>query len=181
MSIFGGAIAESTPHLYLSALPLWPQNSQIWRAYGHRCQDIVRLEEGGIDRLPSLQRVLEGHGSSVTVVAFSPDGTGIVSGSNDTTLRIWDSDTGLVVAGPFEGHTDYVTSVAFSLDGTRIVSGSRDRTVRIWDAETGLDLVGPLKGHAGVIQMVGFSPNGKLVLSVDWSGGMVGSGMFRQG
>jgi WD40 repeat protein len=30
------------------------------------------------------------HGSRVTSVAFSPDGTKIVSGSNDLTIKVWD-------------------------------------------------------------------------------------------
>ncbi|KDQ28313.1 hypothetical protein PLEOSDRAFT_1112950 [Pleurotus ostreatus PC15] len=37
---------------------------------------------------------LTGHTLSVTSVAFSPDSTQIVSGSYDTTIRIWDSVTG---------------------------------------------------------------------------------------
>src|SRR5262249_24974788 len=32
---------------------------------------------------------LQGHEKGVTSVAFSPDGTHIVSGSKDTTLRLW--------------------------------------------------------------------------------------------
>ena len=31
------------------------------------------------------------HGSEITSVAFSPDGTKIVSGSNDRTIKVWDS------------------------------------------------------------------------------------------
>jgi WD40 repeat protein len=69
----------------------------------------------------------------VLSVAFSPDGTGIVSGSIDKTLRVWDSATGECTA-TLEGHTDWVMSVAFSPDGTGIVSGSGDKTVRVWDS-----------------------------------------------
>ena len=66
-------------------------------------------------------------------VAFSPDGTGILSGSYDTTLRVWDSATGECTA-TLEGHTDEVLSVAFSPDGTGIISGSSDKTLRVWDS-----------------------------------------------
>ena len=64
-------------------------------------------------------------------MAFSPDGTRIVSGSYDKTLRVWDSATGECTA-TLEGHTDWVNSVAFSPDGARIVSGSHDTTLREW-------------------------------------------------
>ena len=81
-------------------------------------------------------RPIEGHSDCVYSVSFSPDGTRIASGSHDSTVRIWDSETGKLVAGPFEGHSDWVSSVAFSPDGTRIASGSADKTVRIWDVRS---------------------------------------------
>ncbi|KAG2065808.1 WD40 repeat-like protein, partial [Suillus decipiens] len=70
-------------------------------------------------------------------VSFSPDGTRIVSCSQDSTVRVWDAATGLPLGEPFRGHTDSVRSVSFSPDGSRIVSGSRDSTVRMWDAAMG--------------------------------------------
>ncbi|THU75609.1 WD40 repeat-like protein, partial [Dendrothele bispora CBS 962.96] len=77
---------------------------------------------------------LWGHDSRVNSVAFSTDGTRIVSGSDDKTIRLWDTATGVQVGDPLQGHDDYVKSVAFSADGTRIVSGSDDRTIRLWHA-----------------------------------------------
>jgi hypothetical protein len=94
---------------------------------------------------PNWSGHLEGHTRHVTSVAFSPDGTQFVSGSWDRTIRIWDAQTGQVIAGPFEGHTDYVTSVAFSPDGTRVVSSSDDQTIRIWDAQTGQVIASPFE------------------------------------
>ena len=34
-------------------------------------------------------KTLEGHSDWVTSVAYSPDGTKIISGSDDTTIKIW--------------------------------------------------------------------------------------------
>ncbi|KAG2055064.1 WD40 repeat-like protein, partial [Suillus hirtellus] len=68
--------------------------------------------------------------------SFSPDGTRIVSGSEDSTVRVWDAAKGLPLGEPFRGHTDSVWSVSFSPDGTRIVSGSVDSTVRVWNSAT---------------------------------------------
>jgi WD40 repeat protein len=44
-----------------------------------------------------------GHTSFVTSVGFSPDGKRVVSGSLDKTIRIWDSEAGEAVTGPFRG------------------------------------------------------------------------------
>ncbi len=78
---------------------------------------------------------LRGHTDSVLSVAISSDGKYIVSGSADTTIRIWDLETRVQVGEPLRGHTDTVWSVAISPDGKRIASGSRDNTIRIWSTE----------------------------------------------
>jgi WD40 repeat protein len=71
---------------------------------------------------------IQGHMHWVRSVAFSPDGTRIVSGSNDHTVSVWDARTGEAVMGPIQGHPDPVTSVAFSPEN--------DKTIRVWDAKT---------------------------------------------
>jgi WD40 repeat protein len=67
-------------------------------------------------------------------IALSPDGTKVVSGSGDGAVRLWDMDTGKVIA-KWMGHTDSVISVYWSRDGRRVLSGSKDGTVRQWDVE----------------------------------------------
>ena len=67
-------------------------------------------------------------------VAFSSDGTRIVSGSTDETMQIWDSQTGALLTEPFKGHDNWVNSVSFTPDNDYVVSGSSNRTIRIWDS-----------------------------------------------
>jgi WD40 repeat protein len=67
-----------------------------------------------------VEAKLKGHTNFVTSVAFSQDGSRIVSGSYDKTVRIWNVMTGKVEA-KLKGHTDQVRSVAFSQDGSRVV------------------------------------------------------------
>ncbi|KAL0960363.1 hypothetical protein HGRIS_011987 [Hohenbuehelia grisea] len=64
---------------------------------------------------------LAGHSEEVTSVAFSPDGTRIVSCSDDCTIHVGDAFTGNLAMSPLEGHS---SSVVFSPDGSHIVSGS---------------------------------------------------------
>jgi WD40 repeat protein len=76
------------------------------------------------------------HSGLVFSVAFSPDGKYALSGSADTTLRLWDVSTGKKIR-QFIGHSDVITSVAFSPDGKYALSGNLDGTMRLWDINTG--------------------------------------------
>ena len=106
---------------------------------------------------------LGGHEDAVTSVAFSPDGTRIVSGSDDETVKVWDAATGENTL-TLPGHNEAVSSVAFSTDGTRIASGSDDNTVKVWDAATGENTL-TLRGHQGEVVSVAFSPDGTRIVS----------------
>jgi WD40 repeat protein len=64
--------------------------------------------------------------------AFSSDGVRIVTGSGDSTARIWDTASGKEIA-VFLGHEGPVLSAVFSPDNSLIVTSSQDKTTRIWD------------------------------------------------
>src|SRR5450432_201589 len=165
VAAFGSIISQSAPHIYLSGLAFSPRNSAVSKQYRRQYPGALAIETGGLSTWPAMQNVLEGHTMHVNSIAFSPDGHRIVSGSGDKTIRVWDAETGAVVAGPCHGHSDWVTSVAFSPDGHRIVSGSGDKTIRVWDAETGAVVAGPCHGHSDYVTSVAFSPDGHRIVS----------------
>lgn len=84
---------------------------------------------------------LNGHINSVHTVGFSPDGTCIVSGCLDSTIRMWDARTGEELMNPLKGHSGDITSVGFFPNGADILSAFEDKTIRIWDARIGKDVV----------------------------------------
>ena len=69
------------------------------------------------------KRRLTGHGGFVQDVVISSDGQFALSGSWDSTLRLWDLNTGATTR-TFVGHSKDVLSVAFSVDNRQIVSGT---------------------------------------------------------
>jgi WD40 repeat protein/tetratricopeptide (TPR) repeat protein len=107
---------------------------------------------------------LRGHTGNVTSVAFSPDGTRLVSGSVDGTVKLWDTLKGAeisILCRPVAP----VISVAFSPDGIRLAtSGARDKTVKLWDARSGAELL-ILRGHVAPVNSVVFSPEGTRLAS----------------
>jgi energy-coupling factor transporter ATP-binding protein EcfA2 len=109
---------------------------------------------------------LKGHVAGVSSVAFSPDGKTLASGSDDSTVKLWDTRTGRELA-PLKGHDSSVKSVAFSPDGKTLASGSWDKTVKLWDAQTRQEMA-TLKEHAYSVSSVAFSPDGKTLASGSW-------------
>ena len=99
----------------------------------------------------------------VLSVAFSKDGTRIVTGSSSKTATVWNAETGTALL-ELKGHTGNVFSVAFSPDGKRVVTGSGDRTARVWDARTGTTLA-ELRGHTDAVTSVSFSADGTRLLT----------------
>ncbi|KAG1863998.1 WD40-repeat-containing domain protein [Suillus tomentosus] len=87
-----------------------------------------------------IGELLEGHTDMVWSVSFSPDGSRIVTGSEDKTIRLWDVATGQPVGQPLRGHNAGVNSVFVSRDETRIISSSWDGSVRVWYAVIGKSL-----------------------------------------
>ncbi|KAL5641772.1 hypothetical protein ACGC1H_002025 [Rhizoctonia solani] len=118
-----------------------------------------------VQRMTRVANPFQAHTKAVWSVQFSPDGTRVVSGSDDNTICVWDVERGRTIVGPIRGHTHWVFSVDFSPDGSQIVSCSGDGTVRLWGAREGRLIGNPYKGHTGSVYSVAFSPCGTYVAS----------------
>ena len=86
--------------------------------------------------LPLMISTWSGHSQSVNSLAFSPDGTRLVSSSDDTLAQIvsWDISSAVPKkTGTINGHSLGVTSVLFDQSNSLLLSGSRDSTIMLWN------------------------------------------------
>jgi WD40 repeat-containing protein SMU1 len=77
---------------------------------------------------------------------FLPDATGLVTGSSDGLIEIWDAaqkyqqlrlDLPYQQAEELLGHDTAITALAVSNDGLLLASGSTDGMVKVWRVDTG--------------------------------------------
>jgi len=112
---------------------------------------------------------LTGHSHIVQDVVISSDGAFALSGSWDSTLRLWDLSSGETTRR-FIGHKKDVLSVAFSVDNRQIVSGSRDKTIKLWNTLGECKYTIKEDGHDDWVSCVRFSPNPRTpwIVSAGW-------------
>jgi WD40 repeat protein len=127
--------------------------------------DTSALRDG---RGESPAAMLTGHSEQINAVAFSPDGATLVSGSDDTTIILWDLGMGHKIA-TLTGHTSNVHCLAFSPDGRTLASGGNDGTIRLWNLLLH-EQVAVLEGHGSGVWEIAFSPDGNTLASTSFDG-----------
>ncbi len=100
------------------------------------------------------------HGGMVVALAFSHDGSKVVTGSHDHTARIWNAGTGEPLTDPLK-HGFVVFQAGFNRDGTLLVTA--DGSARIWDAQSGRPIAAMGKG--GQIVSAEFNADGTKVIT----------------
>ncbi|KAG2052487.1 WD40 repeat-like protein [Suillus hirtellus] len=98
-------------------------------------------------------------------LAWTPDGTRLLSGGYKTKDNIleWDTSTWQQVGHPWEGHTDYINAIAIHPTGTLVASASRDRYIRLWRLLDQRTIA--IFQHSSILRCVTFSVDGKYILS----------------
>ncbi|KAI9683871.1 MAG: protein with putative role during mitosis [Trizodia sp. TS-e1964] len=113
-----------------------------------------------LPRSPALH-TLESHRNPVTCVAFHPIFSSLASGSEDTTIKIWDWELG-ELEKTIKGHTKAVLDVDFGgpRGGTLLASCSSDLTIKLWDPSDEYKNIRTLPGHDHSVSAVRFIPSG---------------------
>lgn len=90
-------------------------------------------------------KVFKGHTNGVMCLQFEDNI--LATGSYDTTIKIWDMETGEELR-TLRGHTSGIRCLQF--DDTKLISGSIDRTLKVWNWRTG-ECISTYTGHLGGI------------------------------
>ena len=115
-----------------------------------------------------IESMAMGGSGWLTSVAYSPDGSHLATGCNDSIIRIWDASLRRC-RHVLAGHADIVYRVAYSSTGDRLASASGDGTVRVWEMVSGR-CVRAIEAHAGGVSGVSFSFDGKYLATAGAKG-----------
>ncbi|KAF3072290.1 hypothetical protein CFAM422_005381 [Trichoderma lentiforme] len=107
----------------------------------------------------ALHKTIQAHEKRINSIAFSRDEKCLVSGSDDSTFKIWSVETGSHLKSL--GCTWPIRAVAFSPDGSFIAAGFGHH-VRVWESEPGAPRY-VMNGHEETVYAIAFSPQGRLV------------------
>ncbi|KAI0233627.1 Lissencephaly-1 [Massospora cicadina] len=102
----------------------------------------------GIKLLPAAEawKTLTGHRGPLTRLAFHPQHQVMCTASEDTTIKVWDYETG-EFERTLKGHTKAVHDIVFHPKGTYLASCSSDLSLKLWDVSNDYSCVKTLMGH----------------------------------
>ncbi|RAL04144.1 NACHT and WD40 domain protein [Aspergillus ibericus CBS 121593] len=166
--------------IYRAGLVFAPTKSIIKQIFISKVKDQLAVGTAVEDSWSSNLQTFEGHSGLVRSVAYSPDSRTLASASNDNTIKLWDTATGIeqrtltghsnivkslwdtatgIKQRTLTGHSGTVRSVAFSPDGRMLASASDDHTIKLWDTTMGVEQH-TLTGHSSSVSSVAYSPDG---------------------
>jgi WD40 repeat protein len=115
--------------------------------------------------IAASERAILPSNGPVHAVSFSPDGSRVLTASDDGTARIWRTN-GALLRTLRDGRP--LTAASFSPDGTRALTAGKDGTARIWRTDTGEPLA--KIRHGGAVTSATFGHDGTIVLTTSWDG-----------
>ncbi|KAG8699936.1 hypothetical protein FRC08_005024 [Ceratobasidium sp. 394] len=153
--------SNNTPHIYVSALAFWPEDSPISR---HYMQKLTGLPRGIVAAITLCEGApFASSGATIPANRRPANVTHILPRPSGRAIRMLDEETDHLKK--LEGHADHITSIAYSPNGAYLVSSFHDDTIRIWDADTGWSVGKPLIGHESIVYSVAYSPDGARIVS----------------
>jgi WD40 repeat protein len=110
-------------------------------------------------------------GTELTAVALAPDGSFVVGGSDQGTVKVCEPTKGQVLKA-LEAHGQRVTAVAVSPDGKLLATAGLDNVVKVWDRASGKELQrwampALIQDRGGFVNRLTFTPDGRFVITAN--------------
>jgi dipeptidyl aminopeptidase/acylaminoacyl peptidase len=139
--------------------------------------DGARLASAGADetvRIWDLDRreTVDAVDIDASAIAWSPDGTVLVIGSTNGTLRWFDTRSSAFLGEAVTAHRQRITDAEFNANGDVLATSSEDGTVRYWDPVTRAAIGAPLPLQADLPTDLAWSPDGRSLAVAIASGGV---------
>jgi WD40 repeat protein len=127
----------------------------------------------GIVRVIRGKKMIEvkgqNHTGPVTGLAYTPDGSTLISAGHDKTIRTWDATLWGTLAIFRSVHKDWVRGLALSRCGRILATAGDEKEVVLSTFPSG-EQIARLSGHTGPITAVAITPDGRTVISASFDG-----------
>ncbi len=139
--------------------------------------DAERIYEWRPRNVDPIPTELAGHADEAWCAAFTPDGSKLVTGSDDLddapTVKVWDWRNGRELLG-WKAHDATVSVLSVNPDGKLLATGSlKDiNNLKLWNLETGT-LIAGYDGFESAVRRIAFSPDGRLLAAGDKKGRVI--------
>jgi WD40 repeat protein len=100
------------------------------------------------------------HAQSIRALAYAPDGSTIVTASDDHTVKLWNAHDGSPL-GTVVTHYEEANCLAFSADGSLLATGGQDRVIHVVRMSDLHELYAVALG--GFVESVAFSRDGSTI------------------
>ncbi len=149
-----------SPDSKLVASAGWDGFSYVWETFSGLRVAAMGSKVGAV-AVYDKSKTQKGRSANMTSVAFSPNGTELLTASGDHSVRAWDTQS-WQQKYVLSGHTDEVWDARYAPNGRFAVSGAWDNTCRVWDLRTHLPIY-TLPAHVSDVWATVFSPDGQLI------------------
>jgi WD40 repeat protein len=147
---------RSLSNIEFASFDYAPKSNKVVSSFGDNTVQLSDFETS------KIEKVFKGHDLPISNVVFSKDEKYLATASLDSSIIVWDVQSGKEIA-KLIGHKNWVNSVEFSSDNKKLLSASDDGTAILWDiiSETVIKVIDKGVG----IELAKFSNNNKYIFT----------------
>ncbi|KAN0089845.1 WD40-repeat-containing domain protein [Hyaloscypha variabilis] len=152
-------------HKY-SELALSPNGKSLaWTISQYRYHAIKLWNSSG-----TAPRTIHAQNKPINVIAFSRDNQLLASASGDSTIKLWDTNSGVLKISLYDESIRLIRDLAFSPNSKILAAGTENNTVQLWNPNFDAERIQTPPQRSGGILSNAFSPDGTFFASASKNG-----------